>query len=394
MSQTPSVRPPETLVYALAVCGILANPLIVPNLTEVVAAFDRSAASSGLLISAIPLSGVVLSPIAGILADRLGRRPIVLGCLLVFGAAGFASALAPTFELLLFARFVQGFGSAGLLSLSLVLIADHWAGHERTTVMGRNAAVLSLGLAAVPLVSGFLAQATSWRWSLALASVAIPIAAVAWHKLPTDVPHAKRALRVHVRELGASIRLPVVLAILTSGFVLFVVVFGIFLTTLPIHLDQRYGLDPGARGAVLAVSAAGSIAAALALGPLSRIAPRRSILVVSGLLVACSTLGMGVATSLTLVVVSALLYGLGDGVLGPTFQTMVAAVTSADRRASVLTLWIASIRLGQLVGPLVAGLLLSQSSTQTVMVVGSVAFAAVSLFWLRFPSELLPADRD
>lgn len=387
-------RPPEGLVHAVAVCGILANPLIIPNLTEVVADFDRTNAASGLLVSVIPLSGVFLSPVAGVLADRLGRRPVVVACLVVFGVAGLLSAVATTFHLLLFARFVQGFGSAGLLSLSLVLVADHWKGPERMAMMGRNAAALGLGLAVVPLVSGLLAEATSWRWSLALASFAFPIAALAWYRLPSHVPLEKRTWQLHLKALRASARLPVVSAILTSTFALFVVVFGVFLTTLPIHLDQRYDLGPGARGAVLAVPAAGSIITAMALGSLSRAVSRRSILVVSGLMIACSILTIGVATSLYLLVAATLLYGLGSGVSSPTLQSMAAAAVSADRRAGVLALWVSSMRLGQLAGPLVAGLLLSQSSTQTVMIVGSAAFATVSLFWLWFPTDLSLTDRD
>ena len=381
-------------MHAVAVCGILANPLIIPNLTDVVADFERSNATSGLLVSVIPLSGVVLSPVAGVLADRLGRRPVVVACLVAFGVAGLASAVATTFGLLLFARFVQGFGSAGLLSLSLVLIADHWKGPERTAMMGRNAAAIGLGLAVVPLVSGLLAEAASWRGSLALAAIALPIAGVAWRMLPSHVPSEKRTLQLHLEELKASVRRPVVSATLTSGFVLFVVIFGVFLTALPVHLDQRYGLGPGARGAVLAVPAAGSIVTALALGPLSRAVSRRAILVVSGLMIACSTLTIGLATSLYLVVSAALLYGLGSGVSSPTLQSMAAAAVSADRRAGVLALWVSSMRLGQLAGPLVAGFLLSQSSTQTVMIVGSAAFAGVSLFWLWFPADLSSSDRD
>ncbi|MGA7096438.1 MAG: hypothetical protein WB245_02600, partial [Acidimicrobiia bacterium] len=62
------------------------------------------------------------------------------------------AALAPTFNLLLLARLVQGIGSSGLVNLAVVLIGDHWSGVERTRLVGRNSAVLTIGLAGLPLL--------------------------------------------------------------------------------------------------------------------------------------------------------------------------------------------------------------------------------------------------
>ncbi|NIR44613.1 MAG: MFS transporter, partial [Gemmatimonadetes bacterium] len=68
--------------------------------------------------------GIVVAPIVGIIADRLGRRTVLTACLMIFGLFGGLSALAPSFEFLLLARFAQGVGSAGLINLAVVLIGD------------------------------------------------------------------------------------------------------------------------------------------------------------------------------------------------------------------------------------------------------------------------------
>lgn len=344
---------------------------------------------AGFLLSAIPLAGIFLTPVIGLIADRHGRRIVVTVCLLLFGFAGLCSAIAPSYKLLLFARFVQGIGSAGLLNLSLVLIVDHWSGTERTTMMGRNAAALAIGLVVMPPLSGFVAELTSWRWSLAMVTLTIPVAFLAALTLKRHSPNEQRSLKTHLSQMRIATKMPVISATLISGFVLFVVIFGVFLTILPIHLDQRYGLEAGARGTVLAAPAVGSIIAALYFGRLSKSVSRKSIIVSSGLLISFSILIMSSTTTLWVLIAAALIYGLGDGVSIPSFQDLLATSAPSSQTASVLALWTSSVRLGQLVGPLAAGTLLVWTSTGVVMAIGAVVFCAVSLFWIRFPLFLM-----
>jgi len=244
---------------------MLANPLITPNLTDVVADFGLLESNASLLVAVVPLPGILLALLIGLLADRHGRRPVIVLCLGLFGTAGLASAIAPTFEILLLSRFIQGFGSAGLINLPIVLIANHWSGQERTTIMGRNSAALAFGLVAVPPMSGLLADATSWRWSLTIASVAIPLAILAYKTLPSPLVGANRSKSSYLEGLRASMCPPVVIATLFTGFALFAVIFGVFTTALPIHLANEYGLNAGARGIVLSASAITSVAASLYL---------------------------------------------------------------------------------------------------------------------------------
>jgi MFS family permease len=73
-----------------------------------------------------------MAPVVGVLADRYGRRAVLVPCLVGIGTFGLISALAPTFELLLLAWLLQDIGAAGLINLAVVLIGDHWTGIERT----------------------------------------------------------------------------------------------------------------------------------------------------------------------------------------------------------------------------------------------------------------------
>lgn len=384
----------QLLIYCLTISGIAANPLIAPNLTDVVLDFGKSVSTAGLLLSAIPLAGVFLAPFIGLIADYHGRKVVITTCLLLFGIAGLASSIAPSYNLLLAARLIQGIGSAGLLNLALVLIADHWSGQERTALMGRNAAALAIGLVVMPPLSGYLAELTSWRWSLALGSITIPVAFLAIHTLEPDKHKRQRSPRHHFRDMRSVFNFPVISSTLISGFVLFVVIFGVFLTILPIHLDQTYGLDSGARGAVLAAPAAGSIIAALCLGRLSKLLSRKAIIVASGLLISLSILVMSGTNVLWILILAAVIYGLGDGVSIPSFQDLAATSAPVSKTASVLALWTSSVRLGQLMGPLLAGALLAWTSTGMIMLMGAIVFCAVSVFWIQFPINRLDFESD
>ncbi|MFP5489692.1 MAG: MFS transporter, partial [Acidimicrobiia bacterium] len=75
-------------------------------------------------------------------------------CLAVFGAAGVAAVVAPTFEAMLAARFAMGFGAAGLVNLAITLIGDTYTGERRTFWIGKNAGVLTAGLAVFPSSPG------------------------------------------------------------------------------------------------------------------------------------------------------------------------------------------------------------------------------------------------
>src|SRR3546814_15254577 len=79
-------------------------------------------------------SDVCSSDLIGVLADRHGRRAVVVPCLIGFGVFGLLSALAPTFNALLLLRLLQGIGSAGLINLAVVLIGDHWDRSEERRV--------------------------------------------------------------------------------------------------------------------------------------------------------------------------------------------------------------------------------------------------------------------
>lgn len=376
-------RPSLVFIFTVTLTGILNNTLVTPAIPDILDEFGKPSESAGLLVAVGSLAGIVMAPIAGFLADRYGRRIVLTSCLAVFGVFGGLAALAPTFETLLVARFLQGVGSAALVNLAVVLIGDNWTGATRTKLIGRNSAVLTIGLAAVPLVSGALTEAFGWRVAFAAYTVALGTAAAAWLTLdrsrPPDPPTVKDQFGDAVRVL----RDPILTASIVSGFLVFIAIFGLFLTVLPVHLDEVFGLDAAGRGLVISLPAITASLASFNLGRIRTATSARSVVVFSAIALAVSYVTLGLTTTLWVAVIGALMYGTSEGFFIPMLQDVTMEGAPDEHRAAVIAVWVGSARLGQTIGPLLAGFSIGLVGTGPTFLFGAmiaVAILAIGLF--------------
>lgn len=390
-----ATRPPLLVVFSITVSGILGNTLINAPLPDIVAAFGRSDTAAGILVSAATLPGIVVAPAIGLLADRFGRRAVLLPCLVLFGLAGVAAAFAPTFGILVALRLAQGIGSAGLINLAVVLIADCWDGADRSRLIGWNAAVLTVSVAVLPAVGGGLAALGGWR--LAFAPFALALLSAAAVARWVHVPHERgtMTLRQQVRGAADVVRSPVVFGSVLYGTVFFILAFGLMLTVLPLMLEQRFGLSVGLRGLVFIAPAAGATLVAFNMGKLRARFGALPLLVVGALLFAVGYAGMGLVPMLAIVGLGAFVHGLGEGGTIPTVQELVASAAPQESRGAVMAVWVGAARLGQTIGPLVAAASVTAvgfTATYAAGIVVAVALAVGTLVagrWLaarRVPS--------
>ena len=165
----------------------LGTALLSPILDSLIVPFDTSAADIGLMISVFTAPPIVVIPIAGMVADRYGRRPVLLFGLLSFGAAGSAIALTTDFRVALSLRLLQGIGFAALGPVIITAIGDLYTGTEEATGQGLRFTGSGVVQTVFPLAAGFLVAA-AWQYPFLLQLIAFPIAAAVylWFEEPVD----------------------------------------------------------------------------------------------------------------------------------------------------------------------------------------------------------------
>ena len=163
-----SIAPPLWLL-ALTVSGVnIGMALLAPAIPMLRDDLSASGDEAQLVLSAFLVMLGLGQLVAGSLSDTLGRRPVLLSGSLLFTIAGAAALVAPTIELLILARAVQGFGASACMAVGRVIINDSF---DRTEA-GRQLSTITMVQSIVPLMGfaggGLIADFIGWRGSIGI----------------------------------------------------------------------------------------------------------------------------------------------------------------------------------------------------------------------------------
>ena len=127
------------------------------------------------VITAYTLSFASLMLPAGALADRFGRKRILIAGLSIFTLASFLCGTAPSLSVLIAARAFQGVGAALQLSAALATLSNSFHGDARARAFAFWGSVVGIGISLGPIVGGFITQMFGWQWAF---YINLPIGAV------------------------------------------------------------------------------------------------------------------------------------------------------------------------------------------------------------------------
>jgi len=165
MSRRPSAR--FTLFTASAVCAliILDTNIVAVSLPSIARDLSGSFADIEWVVSAYLLAFAACLLPAGSLADRFGRRRMLLLGLVLFGAASLACGAAPSLAFLDLARAAKGVGAALLLTSALAAIGQRFhEPRERLHAWAFWGACMGATITFAPLLGGLIAGSLGWRW--------------------------------------------------------------------------------------------------------------------------------------------------------------------------------------------------------------------------------------
>lgn len=374
-ARVPWRSPTVQAVLASTLLAPLGVPLVAPALPVIRDAFAISDAQASLLISAYFLTGIVLSPFIGMIADRVGRKRVLITSLFVFGLSGVPLVLAPDFTAVLAVRVIQGTAAAGIFITTVTIIGDAFEGVQRNAVMGVNIAALSAGAAAFPILGGALA-AVAWNAPFAAYLIGLPVGLFALRYL--EEPSGDRETRgiAYLRGALGTLAGRDILVLYGAAFMTELLAFGA-LTALPFLLTASYGLTPVFIGLLLTAMEVASVLVSSQNGRLARRASDHQLVALGFACYGVGLVGIWLAPTPAFVAAAVAVFGAGLGLSMPAVDAGISDLVAARHRAGALSIRNSTTFLGRSVGPvLFASLAVTTGYRPLLLAAGMVALVS------------------
>jgi len=357
---------PFQLLLLINVLPPLGTALLSPVLGSLVEPLGASTANIGLMMSAFTAPSIAVIPIAGVVSDRYGRRPVLLFGLVWFGLTGTAIAFVSTFAAALALRALQGIGFAALTPIIITSLGDLYAGTKEATAQGLRFTGSGLSQTAFPLAAGVLVG-MAWQYPFLLYAVAFPIAAVVYLYFEEPLDEARgeggdgtgdeesAGLRAQLGEMRALVAHRRAWTMVVARGSANVAWFG-FLTYNSILVVDVLGGTPAAAGALAAIA---SLTYALAATQAGRIADvfddRLYPLVATNLSMGAGLALTFLAPSLAVAAVGVAFMGIGFGLVLSIYRSVITTLPPAELRGGLVSLGEGSGRAAATATPVIMG---------------------------------------
>ena len=163
--------------------------LAIPDISEY---YHASASLSGWIVTGYTITVAAVSIPAGCIADRFGRKRILVIGLAAFAAASATAAFSVSIMMLIFGRAFQGIGAAMIFSTNTAILAESFRGNCRGSVLGYALAATYVGLSAGPFLGGIINHNLGWRMIFAITGsvtlVTLLLAVKSMPAAPQDSP--------------------------------------------------------------------------------------------------------------------------------------------------------------------------------------------------------------
>ncbi|WP_323174625.1 MFS transporter [Natrialba sp. PRR66] len=388
----PRPRLAQGTLLLASMLTIMAGATISPALPAIQREFStapNAAMLVGLVLTMHGLFIAVGSPIIGALADRHGRRWLLLVSTVVYALAGGSGFVLDSLVAILVSRAVLGLAVGGIMVTVTALITDYYETNRRETILGRQGACMSLGGVVLLPLAGVLAD-ISWRVPFLVYTVALVLLPAMAFALPEPTrrePTGDRPTSINeLRQTLARFPLRTLALIVTLGLI-GQIIFYMIPVQMPFYLEAQTGVSGSLIGTALAVSTGAGGVASLLYGRIRRSVSVIGIVALTFAFMSTGYLIIGVSGTFFGIVAGLVFAGAGSGFLLTNLNAWIAAVTPEPVRGRALSGLTSAFFLGQFLSPIVVrpvsdivGLGATFLSVGVVLAGGAVVFALTTVY--------------
>jgi len=386
----------RTILFLTVFIHLLGFGIIIPLLPYYAVTYGATGLTVGLLTTSFSFSQFVFAPFWGRLSDLVGRRPILIGSLLLTGVSYLVYAAAGSLALLFASRILAGVAGA-VLSTAQAYVADTTTPENRTKGMGLIGAAFGMGFIFGPAIGGVLSRWGFAAPAYASASLALAAAVFAFLRLPESLPREARAGAAARRSrttLREALARPAVGTVLGLFFVATLCFSGME-TILALFCQRFYGWGPHEIGYLFAY--VGVVAASMQLGIVGALARRfgERALVRAGLALmgaAFVTAALVPPLALFLLVMGAI--AVASGLMTPSLSGLISIATPADEQGGILGVYQSLGSLARAAGPFLGGLAFDVVSPGAPLWMAGIGLGLAALFAAKLPRRSAPTDRS
>ncbi|AWE09217.1 MFS transporter [Lysinibacillus sp. 2017] len=362
--------------------------IIVPVMPAYLQVFGVGGQVLGFLIASFALAQFLLSPVAGDLSDRHGRKRFIVYGLVLYGCSQILFGMASEVWILFLARFLSGVGAAFIMPPIMAFVADITTYEERGKGMGMIGAAMSLGFMIGPGIGGFLAN-VNLTFPFYLAGVVALIAAILSAIFLPNVKNNKvSAPRENiVKQLARSVK--------TSYFIFLIVVFtfsfGIanFQATLALYLNGKFNYTPTDIAIILTVGGfAGVILQMFIVNKLFKRFGEMKVILVNLLVAAVMMLCVIYISGFFVILVVATLFSIATTFIRPAVNTLISKLAGQEQGFAA-GMNNAYMSLGNMFGPALAGILF-EWNPDSPYILGTVVLVGCFILAFTWTSKKAP----
>ncbi len=347
------------IIISTTFISLLGMPVIGPVLPVLQDVFAINNRDIGwMIMSSYTLPALFFIPFTGYLADRFGKKNILIPSLFVFAISGSLISLAQNADTVIVLRFIQGLGGSALLTLSPALVPDLFQGQERVKAMGYTGVTQGIGAGLLPMLGGLLASVT-WYLPFLTAVIGLPIGLYLIIHLKNVRPGVLPKTGTYIRDAYENLVNKDVLQLCFFTFGYVFIGFGAFISYIPSYMNMTFNTGTILIGIIIATrTISGSICSAV----LNKITTRfssRTLLLFSFVLLMLGMSAVPLTGRIEAVIFLALAYGAGFGIVRPLIQVLLFEISPENLRATFSSANGTALRIAQTLSPLIAGLVVA-----------------------------------